>query len=73
MDTGPIAVPHPRKSDSSILDSLELAFIAHNTSNVAYSVFNGPTEVPGLPDAKNSHYSDIVEMAGVRNELFEIG
>jgi hypothetical protein len=73
VDTGPLAVPHPNKKDIGLLEALELAFIAYNTSDICYFVFNSPTPVEGLADVRNTHYSEIIELKNVTNEIFAIG
>jgi hypothetical protein len=72
VDTGPIVLPHPKKINLPILDSLELAFIAFNTTDISYFVFNSPTAIEGLPSIKNNHYSEIVEMRNVVNEIYSV-
>ncbi|HEY0655300.1 MAG TPA: hypothetical protein VGD65_19335 [Chryseosolibacter sp.] len=72
VDTGPVAVPHPKKTDLPVLDSLELAFLAFNRSDIAYFVFNSATPIQGLTGISNNHYSEIIEVPDVVNEIYQI-
>lgn len=73
VDTGPLAIPHPKKQGMSILDSIELAFVAYNQFDTAYLIFNSPTTIEGLTDVKSNHYSEIVELKDVVNEIYTVG
>ncbi len=72
VDTGPIALPHPNRKEDPILKSLELAFIAFNKKDQAYVVINSPTPIPNSQELLNNHYSEIIEINNVENEIYEV-
>lgn len=71
VDTGPLVVPHPGKG-GALLDSLELAFLAFNRPDISYFIFNSPTKIEGLPNLANNHFSEIIELTNVRNEIYAL-
>ena len=67
VDTGPILIPNPARDHDLEIESLELAFIAHNAPDWAEVIVNVPTPIEG--GAEVDHYSESRRLDNVINRM----
>ena len=71
VDTGPILIPNPNREHTLEIESLELAYIAHNAADWAEVIVNVPT--PIASGAVVDHYSESRRLDGVVNRMIVLG
>lgn len=70
VDTGPVLFPEIGTGERSLIKGMQLAFVAHNTTDWAEFLVNSPTLVgPGI---KVHHYSRVVRLENVVNRLYAV-
>jgi hypothetical protein len=70
VDTGPVLVPDFAGGHRSILESLQLAYVAHNCPEWAEFIVCVPTPLPD--GTKVHHYSRSVRIEGTRNRMIAV-
>ena len=70
VDTGPILLPNPKREHEEEIESLELAYIAHNASDWAEVVVNVPTTID--VGVEVDHYAESRRLDGVVNRMIRI-
>jgi len=70
VDTGPILIPNPAREHKHEIESLELAYIAHNAVDWAEVVVNVPTSIEG--GAVVDHYSESRRLENVVNRMIAL-
>jgi len=70
VDTGPVLLPELTDDDRPLIETLQLAFVAHNGSDWAEFLVCEPTAV--TPEVKVHHYSRVVRLENVVHRLFAV-
>ncbi len=70
VDTGPVLLPEPGDGAGALIETMQLAFVAHNGKDWAEFLVSAPT--PVTPEVRVHHYSRVVRLEKVVNRLFAV-
>lgn len=70
VDTGPILLPDLGDGSRPLIKGMQLAYVAHNTTDWAEFLVNAPVSV--APGVKVHHYSRTVRLENVVNRLYAV-